>query len=94
MNVETIQPVHSATLPEAMTVANPNQRTVDHADATAFAQMVGNKASSTVGSGEPDFSNATMETVNDYVLNSIVMRGVYQSAEHRQQIREDTEEQN
>lgn len=93
MSVQNIQPVNPTPLPGAMTVANPNQRTVDDVEAFAFAQQVGSNSVSSVGSEKKDFSNATMEDVDKAIFQGILMDGVNKAAEDRQKLKEAMEEQ-
>ncbi len=93
MSVQTIQPVNPTPLPGAMTVANPNQRAVDDADAVAFAQQVGSNSVSSVNGGKQDFSGATMKDVQKAISEGIIMQAVNQAAEDRQKLKEVMEEQ-
>jgi hypothetical protein len=93
MSVQPIQPVNPTPLPGAMTVANPNQRTVNDVEAVAFAQQVGSNSVSSVGSEKQDFSNATMEEAMKLISESILFQGLNQAADDRQKMKEAMEEQ-
>jgi hypothetical protein len=94
MTVQNIQPVNPTPLSEAMTVANPNQRSVEDAEAFAFANQVGSNSVSSVNSGTPDFSNATMNDVNKVVSDGIVINIINEGGRMCQELKEIMEEQN
>jgi hypothetical protein len=93
MSVQNIPPVNAVPLPGAMTVSVPNQRTVDDAEAVAFAQQVGSSPVSSVNDGKTN-SSITMKDVQKMLTEGITMNIANEAARQRQELQDIMEEKN
>lgn len=88
MTIDSINAVGSTPAAQSMAVGNPQTREVSDAEAADF-QKAAEKGSAAV-----DYSNITMKQFVEQFNQSILLNGISQAANDREELRKTMEEQN